>query len=270
MSIFQRTHLAVANATCGNPVVFHHVPKCAGTSIERALRLRYAASYATFDLRSIYSAAEALYGTSSLNMLDKLTAEFRSTEFLTYLYDDVRCIAGHIYFSNLAFETFSHKYKFVTVLRDPVDFFISFFYQLSGAKRSYWSVDMPLDEFLCTDQARLLGQFYALYFSGDATNLEDLSPSSVCRAKDNIAKFSAVGFVDDTSGFQRQLTELLGVRLWIGHSNRSKASHSERNGLTHELRSRILGISSANIDIYNAARRLFTKRAEADSPIAVL
>jgi hypothetical protein len=174
MSIFQRAHLAVTNATCGNPVVFHHVPKCAGTSIERALRLRYAASYATFDLRSIYSAAEALYPNSSLNALDKLTAEFRSTEFIAYLYQDVKCIAGHIYFSSLAFEKFSNKYKFITVLREPVDFFISFFYQLTKAKKMYWSVGMPLDEFVDTDQARLFGQFYALYFSGNATNLEDL------------------------------------------------------------------------------------------------
>jgi hypothetical protein len=71
-----------------------------------------------------------------------------------------------------------------------------------------------------------------------------------------------VGFVDDTSGFQRQLTELLGVRLWIGHANRSKASQIERTALTQELRSRIQEISSANIEIYNFARRLFAKQGE--------
>ena len=44
---------------------------------------------------------------------------------LYMLYSDVRCVAAHIPFSDASFDRFAGSYAFVTLLRHPVDRFIS-------------------------------------------------------------------------------------------------------------------------------------------------
>jgi hypothetical protein len=130
---------------------------------------------------------------------------------------------------------------------------------MATSKEKRWKVDETLEEFLDTDLAKLFGRFYALYFSGLGSTLVALTDESTGRAKENLAKFAAVGFVDDMTRFEHRLREVLGVRLWIGHANRSKASQSERATLSPGNRRRIEELSAPNIEIYDFVRRAFTE-----------
>lgn len=243
-------------ATCGHRVVFHHVPKCGGTSIERALRLRYALSYDTFALNHMYSAIEALNPNCSLAEADDYTAHFREIQLLSLLFKDVRCIAGHVYFSEVAHDLFKDRYHFVTTLREPVAFFRSFYGQLVTAKEPRWQFHEGFEAFLECDLAPLVGRFYLLYFAPPETRDALVTGEDIERAKRNLAKCRIVGFVEDLPDFERRLRDLLGVRLKIGHANKSKISNnSEQVILTPAIRRKIEDLSAVNFELYEFARQ---------------
>lgn len=262
MLSFESARQTLIERTCGHRVVFHHVPKCGGTSIERALRLRYAASYATVDLRALYNALACADPELDDTRLERASNEYREAELLSALYFDTRCIAGHIYFSATAHRLFSDRYHFVTTLRDPIDFFVSFYHQMVNAREARWQVDRSLEAFLETPRAELIGRFYTLYFSGLPDGGAPIE-ESVRRAKANLLKFDAVGFVDAMPSFNRRLRELLGVPLWIGHANRSRASGVDRAEMSTDMRRRVSELSAPNIDIYEFARRELAERETA-------
>ena len=55
------------------------------------------------------------------------------------------------------------------------------------------------------------------------------------------------------AGFQQQLHKALGVRLRIGHTNRSRVDRDE--AVAPGLRAKIEEMSAPNIEIYEFARR---------------
>lgn len=247
------------DSLCGHRVVFHHVPKCGGTSIERSLRIRYGISYATFPLRSQYNAIEALRPDFGIEDIDLHSAWIREVQFLDYLYQDIRCIAGHIYFSSSAYKIFSDKYYFVTTLRDPVDFFVSFYLQMFHSDEKRWKIDYALESFLDTPLAELFGTFYALYFSELPQNQLVSNNQAAQLSINNLRKFTLVGFLEDMSKFKRRLSEILGVRLWVGHANKSNAKQDDKDDIiTPSIRRKIEALSAVNFEIYETAKLNFS------------
>src|SRR5438876_5474583 len=88
---------------CSKRIVFHHVPKCGGTSVGRALRRAYILSQASVTPEESFRALTAVKERA-----DRLISpirdvyEFRELMLLYLLYSDVRCIAAHIPFSEIA------------------------------------------------------------------------------------------------------------------------------------------------------------------------
>lgn len=249
--------LRVTDLICGNRVVFHHVPKCGGTSVYRALRLSYPTSYHIIDIASIYNAIEALNPTATPDEIVHKTIRFREHQLLMLLHADCRCIAGHVRFSNVAYDKFSPKYTFVTTLRDPVDFFVSMFlFNVSGDQQR-WKIDQDVQAFLDTPRAASFGATFASFFSGLPSEVDPASPESIEAAKENLRKFAVVGMTDDMPGFERRLRSLLGVRLRIGHQNKARVERSERVELVDPTVVRkIEQLSAANMEIYEFARGL--------------
>lgn len=255
MQGIRRIRRTILDSLCGHRVVFHHVPKCGGTSIERSLRVRYGLSYATFPLRSLYSSIEALRPEFNADDLDLHSAHIREIQLLDYLYQDFRCIAGHVYFSSRAYDLFSNDYYFVTTLRDPIDFFASFYLQMFYSDEERWKINLTLEQFLDTPLARLFGAFYALYFSEMPQNKLTSNDQAVQLSTENLRKFTLVGILEDMSKFRRRLSEILGVRLWIGHANKSESKGREKTDiLTPTARRKIEALSTINLEIYEIAK----------------
>ena len=242
----------LTNATCGHRVVFHHVPKCGGTSVRRALRMRYALSYTGFGSDPVYRALEAMHPSDDRASISRRVTDYREIQLLHFLFADIRCIAGHVRFSNKAHELFSKEYKFVTTLRDPVSLMVSSFTYSTNIGIERWRATGDLEDYLETERAQDFGSLYSHFFSGLAHADDPNSTHSVERAKANLAKFSAVGLVEDMADFQQQLHAALGIRLRIGHTNRSRVDRDE--AVAPRLRAKIEEMSAPNIEIYEFAK----------------
>lgn len=251
MPRLERTRKRIVGALSGPPVVFHHVPKCGGTSISRSLRLRYLLSYAHFDLRAISSAVESLHPCYEVDAVRDETVRFMETKLLTLMYRSTLCISGHIPFSSTAHRIFREKYNFITVLRDPVAFFTSFYFQNVYATEGRWQIDVPIEEFLESSRALIFGAFYPRFFSGLPPERHDETSLAIQCARENLAKFAAVGLVEDMECFQQRLSKELRLNLRIGHANRSLVPSSDRSRIiTPDVRRKIEKVSEPNIEIY--------------------
>lgn len=223
--------------------------------MSRALRRRYMLSYAGFLSGQIYRTMEALHPAATDLEIVHRVRTFRQQLLIQHLFSGIHCISGHVQFSDVAYEYFKKRYAFITTLRDPVDLMISSYHYDTKQADQRWRTDLTLEEYLDTERAILFGRGFA-HFYGDLPVFPEPNPSElVDRAKKNLGKFALIGFTDDMPAFERGLRKLLGVRLSIGHENRSEGRRaSTADPAAPHIRRKIEAISGPNLEIYEYAR----------------
>jgi hypothetical protein len=175
--------------------VFHHVPKCGGTSVGRALRKRYLPSQATVLPEQSFRAFEAFTGRGDREQMLVDVLDLREQMLLYLMYGDTRCVSAHVRFSQAAYDNFSNSYKFITILREPVSRFLSHY---------NWSRNKPGAHGEITDDLR--------------------TEVAVDRAVANLGRFDVVGRLDDLDAFTGAVRQRLGFRIRIGHENKNRAA----------------------------------------------
>lgn len=230
------------------PVVFHHVPKCGGTSVGRALRKRYVLSQSGIERDPGFDMVRALYGERSSSEVWSDVCRFRE-EFLIYqLYCGTRCVSAHVTFSRKAYDMFHQRYKFITVLREPVSRFISNYRHMIRRGR----MDLSLREYLETHKARYDAVRYVEYLCGDR-KLDIYSQGAVDAAVENLDCFAVVGSTEAMPKFAADVSQALSIRLSIGHENRGEGQQELSQELV-ELMPRIQELCAADSIIYAAAQ----------------
>lgn len=234
--------------------VFHHVPKCGGTSVGRALRKRYLLSQATVRPDPSFRAFETFSGRSDREAMLIDVAALREQMLLYHLHDDVHCISLHVAFSNAAYAQFCESYKFVTILREPVERFISHYFWSYKKPGDFARIDEDFETFLNSERAHRMGASYVEYYSGQpmAKNLAD--PNLINQAVANLhGKFDVVGHLNDLQGFTRDLQRELGIRIRIGHENKARQPQADRSAvITPELMERAREVCAPDITVWNA------------------
>lgn len=238
-----------------HPVVFHHVPKCGGTSVGRAIRKRYLLSQETVLPEETYRAMEQFCGHSDHDRLILDVLDLREQMLLYHMFRDVRCIAAHVRFSSIAWQRFRDRYAFITILREPVERFVSNYNWSRNRPGAHAHIEEELDAYLETDRARRMGAFYVEFFCGMPKDADICGPDAIRSAIENLDRFDVVGFLDDLQDFQAALHRRLGARIRIGHENRSSVSSSRAvDRLSAEQRQRVTDLCAPDIAVWDAAR----------------
>jgi hypothetical protein len=254
-------HDSAVDTFSGHRVVFHHLQKCGGTSIHRKLVMHYPFSNRVFNIERMYRTYENLYPQSDVR---NKTVQFREHLLLYYMHCDIRCIAGQFRFSELAYNLFHERYKFITTLRDPVSWFMSTYFYKVTSPYERWKTEESINDFLDTPRARELGSFFAGFFSGLPVDVDPSSRESVERAKLNLSRLHAVGFVESMPVFQDELRKALGVRIRIGHENKAPLDREARARAIRAVdMKKLTEISKVNLEIYNYAQGRFASTSAA-------
>ncbi|MEO0345549.1 MAG: sulfotransferase family 2 domain-containing protein [Pseudomonadota bacterium] len=253
----------MAELSTGHPAVFHHVPRCGGTSVARAFRARYALSQVALNARA--AARVAAHNRSNLDDETALaeTRRFRDELLLYFLHSNVKWISGHMRFSPSAYEQFHDRYRFITVLRDPVQRYLSDYGKNFG-KETATATSLPLGAYLDTVQGQSRGCVFTEYFSGLPADADFRTDEAIELALEHLTKFDVVGYTDDMSQFGKSVSKALGVRVMVGHENkRSNADVQQSSQLSDAEMQKLHAVCASDIRVYEAMRETLRARSAA-------
>jgi hypothetical protein len=236
-------------------VVFHHVPKCGGTSVGRGLRKRYLLSQATVTPESSFRAFEAFTGRTDRERMLVDVLDLREQMMLYLLFEDVRCVSLHVRFSPVAYERFSDQYKFITVLREPIARFLSHYNWSHDKPQAHARIEEDFETFLQTERAGRLGATYVEYYGGLPKDTDIRSEAAIRSAIVNLRKFNVVGDISDVPAFQRDLRRELGVQVRIRHENKVQTTRQfiTADRLSPATLEKVRALCAPDLQVWEAA-----------------
>jgi len=226
-----------------------HVPKTGGTSMDSAIKKHYGCQSYHIDPIQTKSMANLLY--QSVPCIDKGTYLLRDGFVLDAMNRDILYISGHCHFNHKIWEHYSHKYAYVTLLRDPVKRYISaYFFDSSKKVGEHSYTDLSLEEFVKTHRGIRLGHFYLNYFSGFPIeknyNLSKIS-SRIEIAQQNLLKLDLVGFLEELEDFKIRFKKQFGLSLRIPHKRKNPVPKPQ---ISPHVLDEIKEICQPDIEIY--------------------
>lgn len=257
----QSVQLKLAKHLTPHPIVFHHVPKCGGSSLARSLAIHYYFSHSKVHSTPSTAVVSDLFPNNSFETYLQQLYNFREQLLLYLLQCGQRCISGHIPFNKTIYDLFKTQYYFVTILRDPKERFISHWFH----NQRQWpdlAKQTSLDIFLESEYARRWGALYVEYFSGQKGK-QVFNTEAIEDAKTNLSSLSAIGFLDDLNTFESHLRTLLGTRLHIRHINKAPNANATdwSSQLTRQQLNSIKSICAPDLELLHYAKAITPKKA---------
>lgn len=257
---------AFAKTTVTGPldsdIAFVHVPKCAGIAVDSAIRRAYRSvwTYEGHGIRRLHPGAADevgdLYGRSNWSVRETVVAYHLARPRTRY-------VSGHFQVTSKLLERFGDDYAFVTLLRHPVDRWIShFLYNKYTPTDHRYHIHDDVETFLETERAKGIGQIFLAYFTGtgDVAPEERAQSGEILEAaRANLQKFDLIGFVEEMGQFGDQFERRFGAPLDLVRRNENPAGEEERDFSPEEIE-RIEEHCAADLELYHLAREQFGAR----------
>ncbi len=238
---------------------FMHIPKSGGSSIHEALRalIPFQQHIGTVTAIPTRRAAAIFYeNQDDENLIHedgprcKELFDMRELQLLSYMAHEDSLIYGHVLFSEKADRYFGNTYKYITMLRDPVQRVISNY--KSAVHDKYFSGDF--NQYLESDVARRHALVNLRYFSGVAEISPDKEAEAMEKAKINLEKFSVIGFLDNIEQFCDQFNDVFGARPNIPYYN--KAKENKTSPTASQIKT-LESICAPDIELFLLAEKKF-------------
>lgn len=230
-------------------ILFLHMPKCAGQSINAAIARHYAGRRPVFRLpiRPAARAAE-LAGRETMDLCHDLLLFQLAQRRYGY-------ISGHFPFSLTAWTEFRDDWKFVTVLRHPVQrWFSHYFYNRFKTHSELDRITDEIESFIETERAARYGRIYVRHLSESGDVNEALA---------NLRKFDLVGQLERLPDFAERFQRMFGIPLSIGRRNENPlVADRQQAMITPEIQTRVEKLCALDTQVYDYALRLTRQVAE--------
>lgn len=228
-------------------IIFHHLPKCGGSAITRPMRVKSITSFVKVDEEACQDtiAAEGVH-----DFMARHEAAHDMKRLLTRYYAtrDIALIQGHVPFFAASEGEATARYDRITVLRDPVERFLSHYFWDKG--RPNWNgFDLELPEFLETEQAQAFGSIMLRYLSSMPWPITDV-PKALDMARTNAEKFTVIGRLEALDTFAVDMKRAFGWKLKIPVTNTGKVNSYETFLQEAGVRDRLLEVCAPDIQLY--------------------
>lgn len=270
---------AVAASNTMMPIVFVHVPKCGGSALREALLKVCGPRATTIDSRASRKATQMpLQQDVATGMaLTHRDCFPQLVAILGYLlYDDYDFVHGHVPVNRHLMDEFAESHQFVTVLRDPVERWISNyrFDKVRNLKpeRLPWrdntgQLKDELMQVIRSDRGIELARIYT-WMLGGIEGGEIGSAGAIEVAKQNLSKFSYVCTSEDWTPlidrFQQRHNVTIQPVIRNTTSSReldSGRAYDVRGAIDDEVIGELEAICSQDREIYDFCKTLCTDNA---------
>lgn len=166
--------------------------------------------------------------------------------------DAARFLHGHFPCPPETIERFGDTTAFITILRHPVDRWISHYLYDRHKPGDYYRMAMSPAEYLQSELGRSNGHLYQSYFASRATKGDPVEQA--CRT---LERFAIVALLEDLRTLTVPYSRLFGRALTISRERVNPAPTQALRELQEPtLRREIERICAPDIEIYEAARKL--------------
>lgn len=248
-----------AHALC----CFMHIPKSGGTSLSEALHAsvplnQHIGVIAAIPTRRVAGVVFAGVDDPTVVHEDGARCEelfkLRELQLMVFMAEQNALIHGHFLFSQLAYEKFGGSYRYVSVLRDPIQRVVSN-YRAARFENYFMG---SFEEYLASDVGRRHAQVNLRYFSGMAEIPRGKETEALSIAKDNQDKFSLIGVIEDMNLFRSQYNDLFRTNLKIRHYN---VARGDKVRLSSSEKASLERLCAEDLVLYERARRQYSRAA---------
>ena len=237
-------------------IFFFHIAKCGGTSIGQAIESAYK-PWRNDGSRTVFRLDEDAARFAEEHARGTGTDVRRDLLNYALSLPTARCAIGHFHFSTPAFERYAETWRFVTVLRNPVERWLSH-YSYNRDVSSRFGIKASPEEFVETEAAAAFGRAFIDEVTGDiekgGLSLGKLTEIALARYD----RFALVGCIEDTAGFARRFHEFFGHHLDIKRLNITQPTKRvTAEALGTDLLKRIERLCEPDLHVYE---RLLGKR----------
>lgn len=235
-------------------IAFIHIPKCGGVSVSDAILSSCYPSWLKYSKATASIQLEETSHASKLLNLDMM--KMREYELALHLAKQKSLFfTGHVYSASDMVTEFSDDWKFLTILRNPVDRFISEFTYNTYKKESWMKNELSISDYLDSDIAKTSACTFARYLTGQTS--EQISNKSVDEVTEaaikNLSNYYLVGRLDKLDEWRNTLSEKLGKNINIDKKNASpKITTSQEISQDSMLTTKIQELCKYDIAIYEA------------------
>ena len=231
-------------------IFFLHVPKCGGTSTDAAIQKAYRWK-ACVHLNSRASQRSAQFLKEEMDIhRNQILPYFLEQELLKY-------VSGHFVFDEDIFEKYSPQWNFVTLLRNPVDKYISqYFYNSRKDSHQHFAINESLDEYIETDEGKSLGNDLVRRFAGKSfrNNLKSSQKKAIDQAVENLKKFRLVGLLEEMDSFISGFKHCFNATLRVKQKN--KNPEKKESAISPEILNEIENLCENDLEVYHKIRNV--------------
>ena len=231
--------------TLTKKICFIHIPKCGGVSVNDGIKKSLGLgkiSLQSARIKASRTKKEAIAaGMEILEYREKRLVEKLKSKRIRYLRGHVRC-------TSKVRQQFEKDWNFITILRNPVDRWISeYFYNLSK-KSSHYRTNLTLNEYLESENGIEAGTVYIRYFTD---NKNDTVQKLMDQTVHNLESFKLVGILEKLNEFQSQYELIFGKKLILANKNLNPISKTEIDKqVSPQQISQIEDLCASDIQVY--------------------
>jgi hypothetical protein len=234
-----------------------HVPKCAGTALWSAVAKQTPTAWQRLMMNRFVLNLRACQVASELEGVDY--PQLASALASYHLADPKHAfVKGHFHCPPGMVARFSPSWGFLTILREPVDRFISAFVYDTYKDSQVFRNDLDIEAFLESQRGYYEGKIYLYHFSDyfrDPVRDDARVAAAKAEALDTLARFRLVGVVEEMDAWLQRFHAIFGRRLVVPKVNRSpKPEMAQKIRSDPGLMRRIEALCETDLEIYEKVR----------------
>lgn len=250
LSIIKTLVKALATKPIDKKIFYVHIPKCGGTSLQKAITEKYGIQAYLVPGHVFHLDAAASVRASDKLGVDLLT--YRNQLLYYAMTGKTHFISGHFNFNEEIANSFGQEWNFITMIREPVKKWLSKFYfnKYNADPNHVWKINVSLEEFLNSDEAISYGSDYVTNILGKPDKALTVSGTDISKTISLLEKFSIVGILEETDQFSTQFKNAFGSPIYLTQANTSPAKARDKT-ITPEIEKKIRELCAPNLAIYN-------------------